>query len=405
MKKLTYHIIAATLLFTGVSCNNQSHDDHHDHGGHDHGESSEIVLTDAQQKAIDLKTGPIEKINMSAGIEVNGELELPPKYKAFISTYIGGNIKDIYVIEGNAVEKGKTLATLEHPDLLQLQSDFQESHSQLQYLQKEYARQKTLYENEVASGKEFQKTEADYFSTKSHYNTLKSKLEMLNLNTNRVLKGETYRYVPIITPISGHVRRINAAIGQYIQPQQEIFEVINNDHIHANLLVFEKDINKVKEGQKVSLKIDALPGRTINAHVYALGKAFESEPKAIHVHAEIDNQSKDLIPGMYVRGIISTDTNMTLAVPEDAIVNEKGSHYIYIKKGTKEVHLDTPDGHGHAEGRIFEPVAVIPSTKNNGYVSITPMDELPENAEIALNKAYYLLSEQTKSEAGHGHSH
>ena len=100
------------------------------------------------------------------------------------------------------------------------------------------------------------------------------------------------------------MRLVEVKTGQYVQPQTEMFEIVNIDHIHADLMVFEKDMHKVKRRQKIRFTIESLADQELEAKIYSVGKAFEQDPKAIHIHAEIENKKGLLIPGMYIRGRI-----------------------------------------------------------------------------------------------------
>lgn len=117
---------------------------------------------------------------------------MPPQNEAAVTAIIGANITSIKVIEGDKVRKGQVLAYLSHPDLIKLQTDYINSWNQLQYLEKEYQRQKKLYEEKVGSGKEFQKIQADYQSMKGTVKGYEAQLKLMGLNLDKMLKGELY---------------------------------------------------------------------------------------------------------------------------------------------------------------------------------------------------------------------
>src|SRR5699024_1420782 len=185
-----------------------------------------------------------------------------------------------------------------------------------------YERQQNLYEQGVGSGKAFQEAKAEYFSTKAKVEGLKAKLSMLNLDVQSVLEGEIYRTIPVVSPIEGSIKSINIRIGEYVSPGDLLFEVVNNSHIHASMMVFEKDVYKVEEGQKVYFTVPNAPRSQYTATVYSVGKTFEEDPKAVHVHAEIEGSTEGLIPGMYVEGRIAVNNASSPALPEAAIVGE-----------------------------------------------------------------------------------
>ena len=219
------------------------------------------------------------------------------------------------------------MAYLSHPDLTRIQSEYLEAFNNLQFLEQEYERQKRLYEEEVGSGKVYQQAQADYRVADAMVKSRSIQLQQLGLNPDRIQEGNFYQQMPIVSPISGTITMVEIKIGQYVQPDKDLFEIVNIDHIHADLMVFEKDIYKIEEGQQVRFKVATLPGEDLFAKIYSVGKKFEQDPKALHVHAEIENKTGTLIPGMYINGQILTDSTTTNALPEAAVVRE-GDRYL-----------------------------------------------------------------------------
>ncbi|MDZ7767172.1 MAG: efflux RND transporter periplasmic adaptor subunit [Melioribacteraceae bacterium] len=175
MKNLIYSFLII-MLFTG--CGEHTQDEHTD----DHAEESEAVeLTLPQIETAGIKMGKIEKRKMRDLVKVNGILELPPQNKADISPLMGGTVNDILVIEGDFVEEGQTLVQMQHPDFIQLQQDYIEAVNKQNFLKEECERKKSLYSENISSGKEFQKVEMEYKINLSQIKSLKAKLEMLNL--------------------------------------------------------------------------------------------------------------------------------------------------------------------------------------------------------------------------------
>ena len=165
----------------------------------------------------------------------------------------------------------------------------------------------------------------------------------MGLGLEQIQQSEIYEQVPVISPIDGHVRLVEVKTGQYVEPQTEMFEIVNIDHIHADLMVFEKDMHKVKQGQRIRFTIESLPGQELEAKIYSVGKAFEQEPKAIHLHAEIENKKGLLIPGMYIRGRIMINDVQSYALPEAGVVRE-GENISFLQRKKK---LTTEKQNGH----------------------------------------------------------
>lgn len=428
--KMNFKLIIAALTLSAflTSCDKQVNEDqeldapstHAEDGapegeGHEEGAHEEgmVSLTPMQRQAINLELGPLKLKNLSTSVKATGELELPPQNEANVSAIVGGNVYKINVIEGDKVRKGQTLALLEHPDFVQMQVDLQESASRLEYLEKEYKRQQSLYEQKVGSGKAFQEAQAAYTSTKASVEGLKAKLNILNVNTEKVLAGQINRFIPVISPIGGFIKKVNIKMGQYVAPQEMLFGVVDNSHIHADLMVFEKDISKVKVGQKVSFTVANRPQGSYAGKIYSVGKNFEEDRKAVHVHADIEGNTENLIPGMYIEGRIAVNDMSTLALPEAAIVSEGEKSFIFVK--TEEEHTENNEGDDGVEEKAprehnssdekwtFKQVPVITGAEDTGWVEVRLLEPLPDSVQVAYNGAYNLISEMGKGETGHGH--
>jgi cobalt-zinc-cadmium efflux system membrane fusion protein len=399
MKKIFLITLIIPVLFLLQNCGNTMKDETKEE---EHSESKEFVeITDVQIKAVNIKLGKFEKRNLRTSVKANGVLELPPQNKANVSAMLGGSVKSIMIIEGDFVKEGATLALLEHPQFIELQQDYLEALNNFQFIKQDYERKKKLYEENISSGKEYQKTESEYKTVSSKLNSLKAKLEMLGLNLNEIEEGKISTSVPIKAPIHGYVRKIEINIGTYVEPQKDMFEIVDNHHIHIDLLVYENDINKVKKGQKVNFRVSNLGDKELQAKIFAVGKAFEEDLKAVRIHAEIENQDNNLIPGMYVDGRIIVDDYEVNSLPETALIREGESSFIFIK--TEEEHNEKEKESNEQEHLRFKKIPVRTGASDNGFTEILTLEEIPDDSQVVIYGAYYLDSEMSKGDAEHQH--
>lgn len=350
----------------------------------------EAMLSQQQFEALDLKIDTLDHRLMSGFVTANGQLEVPPQSEASVTPVIGGNVADIRVIEGGEVKKGEILAFLSHPDIIKIQTEYINASNQLKFQKKDFSRQQKLYEGGVGSGESFQRAEADLEMAKGRLTGLEAQLRQLNVSPKRVENGNIQQQIPILSPINGAIRAVNIKTGQFVQAQTNMFEVINTEHVHVDLMVFEKDVGKVKEGQKVYFTLESLPGQELTAEVLSISKNFEQNPKALHVHAEITSQPENLVPGMYVRGRIAIGDNRSIALPEAAIAKDGDQFFAF-----------TAEEEGDAWS--FKPVEVIPGIQEGDWISIEFLKEIPSETRFVFNNAYYLMAEMQKGEGGHSH--
>lgn len=401
MKNKIYKILTVMVLTIFVSaCGNKENHNENDGHSHDeeektevneeHNESEEVILSQQQFDALKMKIDTLALRNMSGYVEANGTLEVPPQNEAAITTVVGANVVSIEVIEGDKVNKGQVVAYLSHPNIIQAQTDYLNAYSNSELAKKNYERQQKLYDAGVGSGANFQKAEAEYQASKAMVNGLEAQLRILNVNTTSVRNGTIAQRIALRSPIEGFVQKVKVKTGQYVEPQTELFEIVNTHHVHADLMVFEKDVYKVQKGQKVNFTVQSIPDAELIAEIYSVSKTFEDNPKAVRVHAEIENKKGNLIPGMYIQGKIQVNNTQTKALPESAIFKEGDKHYIF--SGEKE-----------NDDWSFKPVEVIVGEKDGKWVAIKFTEEIDENTKFAYNNAYYLMAEMKKGDAEHTH--
>lgn len=373
----------------------------------------EVELNEAQYNASEIELGTFTPKNLSEVINANGYTKLPPQNQADVSIFVSGIVKTINVIEGQAVRKGQVIATIESPEFTRLQEDYLTSKSNLEFLKLEYERQKVLSEEEVSAKKVYQKTKAEYDIEKARFASLQRQLNTMNINPS---KGAVST-VPVIAPISGYITEVNIKIGSNVEAGKPLTSIVDNSKLHVDLLVYEKDLQKVKTGQNVRFVLTNQDNSEIMGKIFSVGKAFENETKSVAVHADISNDKQQLIPGMYVNALIDVGANTVNALPVDAIVKAEGREFIFILEGIHEEDAghDAEEGHEHFDGDPhkekkqknyhFQRIEVKTGTAQLGYVQAMSLQEIPADAKIVLKGAYYIQSHLLKSEGGGGHEH
>jgi cobalt-zinc-cadmium efflux system membrane fusion protein len=394
MKKLILILLAIAF----ASCTNEQSKDPHANHSHEevadaaHPHDDDVLEIDKKVfESMNIKFDSLIRRNLSEAVYATGHLRLPPNNEATVTAMVGANIRDIKVIEGDKVAKGQTLVIMHHPNLVELQTNFIELASELEYLETEYERQKKLFDLDANSGKSFQKVKSEYLSKSARYKGEKKKLQMLGISADNVLKGEITENIAIKSPIPGFVTKVAVRNGQYINPNDEILSIVNNDHIHADLMIFEKDAMKVKKGQKVRFSTEYIPDRELNAEIYSVGKVFEENPKAVHIHAEIKDNKEGLIPGIYIKGTILIDSSKVNALPESALVRDGKDFYAFVYEGKDDDHVQ------------LRRVKVITGLIKDGWVEVKSILSNDKVMKIAQTQAYFLQAEMDKGSVGHSH--
>jgi membrane fusion protein, heavy metal efflux system len=379
-------LIVLALVFALISCKNKMTENNPELLTKDkigvkiERTAAEVVLTEDQIKAIGLETGIIEQRNLKSTLKVNGKLTLPPQNQAQVSILTGGIVKSINVTEGTFVKQGQVLATIVNNEIIQLQQDYLENNAQLIYVQVEFERQKDLQEDRINATKTLQKVQNELSIAQAKQKGLRTRLELQGINADQISTTNFTNHVAVTAPISGFIHHINLTMGKFADANTVLFDIVDNRYLHLDLTLFEKDIAKVKIGDKIIFTDANDVSHTHPATIFSLNKSFEENQQAILAHAKIEGVTETLLPGMYVEARIQIDNYKAQSLPIDAVVNNGDEHYIYVETGKNH----------------FKQVAITKGVSDMGFTEILPLEEIQGNAKVVIKGAYYLLSQLTK---------
>ncbi len=342
--------------------------------------SGEIFLTEEQFNTMKMEWGSPHQGDFSSEVTVQGTVKVPVEGMQEISAYFGGYVSDLKLIEGQSVRKGETLFYLENPEFIRLQQDYLETTSQLAYLKAEFERQKTLYSEQISAQKNYLKSEADYQGALAKSQSLKKQLALINIDADQLTPATIRSKVPVISPIRGFVEEVLVAPGQFLPASGKAISLLNRDHLHIELILFEKDASRIHIGQKVEISLPDAPGQVLMSQIHVVGQAI-NEQRQINVHADLvdEKEGGKLIPGMFVQAKVQLDPKQSWALPEDALVEVDGEYFVLVQKGKSE------------QGFKLEKVRVVPGAKSKSNVAIEPVEGLNENSVVLVKGGFNLL--------------
>ena len=141
MNKLKYII---TLFVFLSSCSGEQKEQQITDAQVSSSNENEVILSTDQVNAIKLKS-------LSNVIMANGYLDVPPQNKAVISPIITGFVRKVNYLLGDNVKKGAVMAELESIEYIDLQQEYMELKSRIEYLSEDYNRQKLLRQQDAVS--------------------------------------------------------------------------------------------------------------------------------------------------------------------------------------------------------------------------------------------------------------
>jgi membrane fusion protein, heavy metal efflux system len=411
MNNIKYSISILTLFMVIVfsSCGHEhTEGDGHNHGaeetthsekdGHDDGPEEEgheegIHLTKEQAKTIGLEFGDLSSIKVNDFVKATGSLGLPPNAHSSVSAKADGIIKSSRkFVEGNYIKKGAVIAYLENPDFIVTQQEYLEAKAQLHLKRLDAKRQKTLVESNAGVTKNLQNAQAEVAVWVAKTKGLAKQLSFLGISASRLTPNNIRQQIAIVSPMSGYISKIDFHNGMYAQSSVSLMDIISAQHLHLELDVFEKDIANIKEGQKISYTVPALGQTIYYGRVDVIGKEFNSTSKTVRVHGHLDGIKPNFLKDLFLNAKIFLNNVETTALPEDAIIKDGESNFIYVARREKE-----------AKEIQFEKINVLPGSTDNGYTAVELIDTIPDGMQIVTKGAYYVYAQSKAGELEHEH--
>jgi cobalt-zinc-cadmium efflux system membrane fusion protein len=349
--------------------------------------TKQITFTRDQYNLAEIGTGEIEMRNLSNIIKLNGLIDVEPESMASVSAPLGGYLKSAGRLPGEEIKKGQVLATIENPEFIQIQQGYLESLNRLQFLEEEFNRQKKLREEDINSAKTFQQVSSDFKIMQGRVKAYEQQLALVGISRSSVQNGNITRTANLYAPISGFIKVSNVNIGDYVSPQDVLFELVNLIDVHLALNTFEKNLLNLEVGQTVKFSLSDENTFNRTAKIFLIGKATGSDRKTpVHCHINKEDK-KGLLPGMYIKAWVESGTNKQNAIPSEAIVQYEGKDFVILQ--TEETE----------SGYTFKLEQVKKGIEQEGYTAITFAEGANiQNFKPVVKNAYSILSALRNSE-------
>lgn len=375
--KSSYIIAALTILF--IACGTEQKQETAANEAQEN--DNLITVTNEQYNSAGYQLGGFTQQVFETKVTANGTVDVPLKFKASVSAYFGGYVKQIDLLEGEQVSKGQVLFSLENPEFIEVQKDFLESKGQLKFLEEDLERQRNLAEANVSSKKKLAKAEAEYDMMLANHASLRNKLQMMQIDADQLTVSTMRQSISILSPISGYVAKINTTPGSFLSADAVAMKIIDPNHLHLELKVFEQDASRIREGQKIYFRVQK-ESEVREAKVHLVNRNLDSDSRTLAVHAHIDPESAEgLLVGTYVESEIVVGSDTLMALPQSAVVQLEDESFVLKAAELSDKSAD------------FEQVNVNAGQAQKGLVPILDASRFSDNDQFLTKGAYDLIQE------------
>jgi membrane fusion protein (multidrug efflux system) len=352
-------------LFALVGCSIESDAD----PGLEATETDEALATTVENElppveVTELNLGPIEAVlRFSTNLEAESEVQ--------VFSQASRRVVELRVEEGARVQKGDLLLRLEDDEQ---RSSLARTESQLKKAQREFERQKSLFEKELISEQAW--NEATY------------EVEQIELQMEDSRRNLTYTEVR--APISGTITARMVNLGDTITVNQDLFDFVDFNTIVARIYVPEKELASLEPGQQARIFSDSL-ATARSGQIVRIAPIVDPRSGTVKVTVGIPS-NQALLPGMYVEVDLVTDAlEAALLIPKKAIVYADTQAYLFRIKESKverlALHVTLEDQENVvAEGADFsvgDLVVVAGQAGLKNGAKVRQVQSVPSRAERA----------------------
>ncbi len=308
---------------------------------------SQLAEEDHREQGILVRTQPLKPTTFEHFFEASGYVEAVEA--AYISPEINGQVKQIYVKEGQRVKKGQELIRL---NTSIVENSIKEVETALELAQTIFKKQKALWDKEIGS-------EIEYLQAKNNVESLESKLATLRSQLDMAL---------ITSPFDGIIDEIFVKTGELAIPGVQLMQLVNLSEVFINADLSETFLGAIKTNDMVDVSFPAYPDLKMVLPIFRLGEVINPQNRTFTMQLRTDNPNEKLKPNMLaiikVRDFI---TENALVVPSILIRKDLKGEFIYIVERTKNGQFAAK--HYITSGRSYNDLTMI--TKG-----LNPDDEL-----------------------------
>ncbi len=262
-----------------------------------------------------INTKTLKYENFVHYINQNGSIEAVNS--AFVSAELNGQIKKIFVKEGDFVKKGKLLIKLNSSVI---EGSIKELKTSLRLSKIIYKKRKGLWDKKIGS-------EIQYLESKTNMDSLRNKLDTLN---------SQLEMTKIKAPISGIIETILPKVGELASPGIQLIQLINLDKIYVNTDVSEKYLPALKKGDWVELSFPSYPNLKRITQVYLTGNSINVKNRTFKIKVLIDNPDGKLKPNnLAIIKLKDFIEERAIVIPSIIVKRDSRGDYVYIVKKNK----------------------------------------------------------------------
>jgi membrane fusion protein (multidrug efflux system) len=278
-----------------------------------------------------------------------------------VTSEAAGRVEEILFEEGNDVKAGAVLVKLDPTLIL---AELKDAEARLTLAETSYNRTRSLQKSGAS-------TQQSYEEALSNLEVARAAVELARTRADRM---------QVKAPFDGVLGFRTVSVGAYVTAGTKLVNLEKIDELKVGFSVPEVFLAQLSVGQQVELTVDAWPGETYMAIIYAINPHVDVNGRALQVRAQLVNDDLKLRPGLLARIVVKgKDERQVVAIPESAIVPRGGETFVYRLEGGKAV--ETPVQVGRRRNGIVE---IVKGLAANAQVVTAGQARLKDGNEVEV---------------------
>jgi len=336
--------------------------------------------------AVPVEVTTASRRTISSFIETNGTLEA--ENEVDLVARVSAPIVALHVEEGDVVTAGQVLARLDETET-RVQTEL--ARVSVAETRQAYERAQRLHGENLISPEDYERATSAHDSAKAQLKAAEIQLE----------------FTKVKAPFAGRIVRRYVDEAQQVSVNTAVYRLSDFDPLLCPIQIPERDLPRVRPGQRAWLSVEAWPGERFAAKVLRISPIVEAETGTVKVTLDLHHEGR-LRPGMFARVFVETETREgALVVPKAALSLESIGDTVYVaadgKASRREVEL------GFRQGDLVEIVRGVSAGEQvvivgqDGLSEATPLQVLgDEISEPAVGEAHAAPSNEASDEPRRG---
>ncbi len=297
--------------------------------------AGQVWLTAEQIKEAHIKVAAIGLEDVDDTILASGRVTFADVKVSHVFSPVTGRVMGIKALLGQKLSKGDPLAVIQSPDIGQFSSDYAKAIADLAATERDFKREKELWEKHATSQKDFENAEDAFRKARAERDRAGQKAALLHSGNIDVVSQS----FTLTSPGSGEVLVRNLSAGVEVQGQysggasQELFTIGELDEVWVIADVYELDMARVTVGSPATVKVVAYPDKVFEGKVDWVSGMLDPASRTAKVRCTFQNPDRYLKPEMYATITISVEQRKELAIPKGSAIRLGEKTLVYVQRG------------------------------------------------------------------------